>query len=79
MELIIAYKDKGEKPVVLFSSTNKQEVLDKMEEIKGQNYLTEIWTLGMRKKAYYGKAIEAEPKKAVTKKVAKKKSVTVTE
>jgi hypothetical protein len=74
MELVITYKQKGDKPTVVFSSTNKQEVQDKLVEVKDDNYLTEIYTLGLRKKAFFGTPKSEAPKKQVAKKKVVAKS-----
>ena len=67
MKLILQYKQKGDKPEVLFSSNNNQDVRDAFEaEKENGSFSTEIWSLGMREKAYYGE------KKIVKKPVAKK-------
>ena len=55
MKLILQYKQKGEKPEVVFSSNNNQDVRDEFETQKNNgSFATEIWSLGMREKAYYG-------------------------
>lgn len=77
MKLVLQYKNKGDKPTVVFSSNNNQEVVDQFETIKKDSYSTEIWTLGMRQKAYYGDVKEV--KKPTVKKVAKKKEPEVKE
>tara|TARA_B100002019_G_scaffold209744_1_gene182339 strand:- start:214 stop:450 length:237 start_codon:yes stop_codon:yes gene_type:complete len=74
MKVVITYKKKGDKPVLSFASNNNQEALDFLNDNKDKYFCTEIWTLGMRQKAYYGKPIE-EPVKKATKKTPKKKVV----
>lgn len=76
MKLLIAINKKGDEPKIVFSSNNNQAVQDELDKVKEGNYLTEVWTLGMRTKAYYGQGIV---KKAPAKKVAKKKVVTESE
>jgi hypothetical protein len=77
MKLVLQYKNKGDKPEVVFSSNNNQEVVDKFDAVKKDSFSTEIWTLGMRQKAYYGDVKEV--KKPIVKKVAKKKEPKVEE
>jgi len=75
MKLLIAINRKGDEPKIVFSSNDKQAVQDELDKVKEGNYLTEVWTLGMRTKAYFGQGIL----KAPAKKVAKKKVVTESE
>ena len=70
MKLILQYKQKGEKPEVVFSSNNNQDVKDEFDTLKDDgSFSTEIWTLGMREKAYYGE--KKQVKKPAVKKAKK--------
>jgi len=71
MKLVLQYKQKGDKPEIVFSSNNNQEVADKFNDVKDGSFSTEIWTLGMRQKAYYGDVKKIE-KKPIVKKTVKK-------
>lgn len=76
MKLVLQYKQKGDKPEIVFSSNDNQEVADKFDELKGDSFSTEIWTLGFRQKAYYG---EPKVKKPEVKKATKKAALPKTE
>ena len=70
MKLILQYKQKGDKPEIVFSSNVNQEVVDAFEKCKNNgSFATEIHSLGFREKAYYGE--KAIVKKTVAKKAKK--------
>lgn len=67
MKLVLQYKNKGDKPSVIHSSNVNSDAIQAFNESKEGGFLTEIWTLGVRQKAYYGSGKAPLAKKAVKK------------
>ena len=71
MKLVFKYAKKNAEPELVCMSQKGDEIQKALESVKDE-YLSEVWTLGMRLKAHYGEGKPAVAEKPKPK--AKKKS-----